>query len=46
MRKIFLNTIQTISPENSLPLPKNGKNKSTLRTSDLNGHVYSKAKSN
>jgi len=46
MWKIFLKVIQKISPENSLPLPRNRwkTEKISLRY-DVNDHAYSKSKS-
>jgi len=46
MRKIFMNAMQNISPENFLPLPRIGQKTELIsRSYDINGLVYSKSKS-
>jgi len=45
-QKSFLNTMQNISPVNSLPLPRNRQNVEMISLSyDVNDYVYSKSKS-
>jgi len=44
--KISLNTMQTILPENAVPLPQNRqKSEMNSLSYDVNDHVYSKSKS-
>jgi len=46
IRKIFLNSIRKISPENSLLLPRNRQKTEMISLSyNVNGHVCSKSKS-
>jgi len=46
VQKDYLNTMQNISPENSLPLPKNPTNNKMISLIyDVNDHVYSKSNS-
>jgi len=45
MRKNFLNAMQELSPENSVPLPRNKKNEMISLSCDVNDHSYSNSKS-